>query len=116
MKKGPLGTAEKFYIEQKWNEQSIDSLATELHRAQALVEKHVIYCKKNGIGIKLDRQTEAKAGTTTDIFNAASQMGVHKGTVVMTENASTLADTIKISSRGQAARPSCITKIKNESE
>lgn len=113
MKKGPLNISEKFYIEQKWNNESIEGLAKTLNRAQSLIEKHIEYCKKKGIGIKLDRQTEAKEKNQPETFNVASQFASKKGATVMTENASTLADNLKKSNRNQNPRPACITQIRD---
>jgi hypothetical protein len=112
MKKGPLGIAEKFYVEQKWTEESIDSMAKCLDRAKSLIEKHVNYCKKQGIGVKLDRQTEAKQ--PSDLFNVSSQFVSRRGSTVMTENASSMSDDFKKNARENPARQNCVVKIKDK--
>ena len=39
-KKGPLGKAEKFYIEQKYADLGLKQVCKELDRAKGVVEKH----------------------------------------------------------------------------
>lgn len=95
-KKGPLSKAEEFYIKHHYKASDVDSLSKELNRAKSLVESCVRKCKKE------DEKNE--------VFSVANQMATRKGSVVMTEGAAILADTIK---RGLPSKPSnCVTRIK----
>lgn len=92
-KKGPLGKAEKFYIEEHCDKRTPKMIAHELDRAVSLVESYSIQYKK----------TRTTAG---------GQFGRQSGAVVMTENASVMGDDSKASRI--KTRPSCITKTKKE--
>lgn len=95
-KKGPLSKAEAFYIKHHYKVNDVDELSKELNRAKSLVESHVAKCRKE------DEKNDA--------FNVANQFAYRKGSAIMTENASVLADTIK---RGLPSKPAnCVTKIK----
>ncbi len=98
-KKGPLGKAEIFYIEEKYkNGTEIEEISTDLSRPQFMIEKHIA---KNKI------QQVKKTG-----MEAGEHFAKHKGTIVMTENASTLADAQK---KVTVKKPSsCVTKIRPE--
>ena len=80
-KKGPLGKAEIFYIDQHREKITVDELCKDLDRTKAAINK---YLKDN----------PAKLQTMVD-----KNITRHKGGAVMTENASSLADNIPKSSK-----------------
>lgn len=94
-KKGPLGKAEGFYIEHHINTKTVQELSEELDRTVASIE---LFIKKN------------KLNTSGNKMTAGEQMARHKGTVVMTENASSLSDLTK--KKVVKHSEDCITKIK----
>lgn len=98
-KKGPLGKAEMFYIEEKFKSgQTIEEISIDLNRPQFMVDK---YIEKNKI------QQVKKTG-----MEAGEHFVKYKGATIMTENASTLADAQK---KNAIRKPStCITKIRQE--
>lgn len=96
LKKGPISKVEGFYIQGHVNKLDIKDIATDLNRPINIVEKWI---KKNVV--------EAPAG-----IKAGDHFARTRGSVVMTENASTLSDSKR--NRKNTARSSCITKIKND--
>lgn len=96
LKKGPLSKVETFYIKSHYNKIDLKEIAEDLNRPMGIIEK---WAKKNII--------EAP-GT----IKAGDHFARTKGAVVMTENASTLADSKK--KRKVSTRQPCITKIKND--
>tara|TARA_R100000808_G_scaffold24652_1_gene57382 strand:- start:1120 stop:1416 length:297 start_codon:yes stop_codon:yes gene_type:complete len=92
-KQGPLGTAEKFYIEQNWNGENLEEICTALDRSKRSVKKHVAHCKKN----------------EPELFNAKNLMAIREGVAIMTQDASTMADDIR--GRGLKPRPKCVFVI-----
>ena len=98
-KTGPLGDVEKFYIENKFNEEPVEKLAKKLNRPKAAVEKHIEKCK-------LKTTTEGNRKKDT-IF--ASQ----RGATVMTQAASELGDDIKKKNASRnKVNKKCTTNIK----
>lgn len=95
-KKGPLAKTERFYIRHKYTELTAEELATELDRPISTVKACIEKCRE---------EDEAN-----DQFNVQNQFHHHKGSTVMTENASVLSDAIR--KTGQKTRQSCVTKIK----
>lgn len=94
-KKGPLSKAECFYIEHNHSKINITQLSSDLNRPVVVLEKWI---KKN--------ITDAPS-----VMKAGDHFGRTKGSIVMTENASTLSD----SKRKRATpRNECVTKIKND--
>lgn len=94
-KRGPIGKVEAFYIESKISEHSVEEIAIDLDRSIASVEK---YMKKN----KINQQKPMSP--------VGQQFARSKGTVVMTENASSMSDhTRKLPNNRDR---SCTTKIK----
>lgn len=95
-KKGPLGKTERFYIKHKYKDVTVEDLAADLDRPISVVRACVETCKTEDI--------------ENEVFNVQNQFHHHKGATVMTENASTLSDTIK--KTGKTSRQPCVTKIK----
>ncbi len=98
-KKGPLGKAEKFYIDSQQFEYSAEELAIDLDRTVSSIRT---YLKKHG-----------KKKKPQDDFTVNKQFEYKKGATVMTENASTVSDTLK-PSISSSDKSHCITKIKND--
>jgi len=96
-KKGPLGKAETFYIDNHYEDVDALQLATDLDRTVSSIKKYIKTCVDN------KSSSFTKAG---DHFNSK------KGSTVMTENASTIADENKLPSTPRQNH--CVTKIKNE--
>ena len=97
-KKGPMSKIEIFYIEQNYRDKAVAEIAADLDRTITSVENFV---KKN-ITHK-PRQTGITAG---------DQIHHHKGSTVMTENASTLSDEKRKTFTRKHSH--CVTKIKPE--
>lgn len=96
-KRGPLSKAEKFYItEHAKANKDINEIAIDLDRPVKSIEP--CYTKA---------QKEKASGLT-----AGDQFAKHKGSIVMTENASTLADAKKRRFKTPTLTPECITKAK----
>ena len=98
-KTGPLSKAEKFYIEQKFFEMEVDEICKELDRAKKVVNSHV------------KSQNLKKAPKKTRL---AEQFAHNKGSTVMTENASVIADGMRGRSSKTGRSRQCVTKIRNE--
>lgn len=96
-KKGPIGKVEAFYIDQHYQNMPIAELAEDLDRTITSIERYIK--KKNS----------RKENTQTTI-TVGDQMSRREGVTIMTENASSLADTKR--QYRKKSRPSCITKIK----
>lgn len=100
-KTGPLSKAEKFYIEQKYSEMGVEQICKELDRAKKVVKAHATSQKLE------EKKTVSKT-------RLAEQFAHNKGSTVMTENASVIADEIR-GRTGQTGRSrECVTKIRNE--
>jgi len=95
-KRGPLSKAEKFYIENNIDSE-LENLAKDLDRAVSSIEKYVNKVRKSN------------RVTVGDQF---ARNG--KGSVVMTENASSMADQKR--NRTVKFDRNCVAKIKNEEE
>jgi len=101
-KTGPLSKAEKFYIENKYPDgATVDELAKELDRTKKSVQNFV---KKS------DLKPEKKETLLSQQF-----ANNNKGSIVMTPNASVMADDMRPSfNQNKSQRRKCITKIRNE--
>lgn len=97
-KQGPLGTAEKFYIESKWDGKNLEDICKSLDRSKSAVKKYVAKCKVD----------------EPEVFGVKNLMARQEGVTIMTEDASSLSDSSK-SFRGDSARPKCIFKIRGDS-
>lgn len=96
-KRGPLSKAEVFYIsEHAKSGKDISEIAVDLDRPVKSIEKYYTTAQS-------DNQKPLTAG---------SQFARTKGSVVMTENASTLADA-KRKDRKIPEKSNCTTTIKN---
>lgn len=93
-KTGPIGKAESFYIQEKYKSGiSIEEISKDLDRAKNSIEN---YIKKN------------KIDTPRSIVD--QQFARQNGATIMTENASSMIDQKKSSSK--KPQSSCITKIR----
>ncbi len=98
-KKGPLSKAEKFYIEGHLDK-PLEDLCKDLDRAKSTVTK---YLKT----VAVDETEKAE----TLLLQQFARNG--KGSTVMTENASSLADDKRKKPNGEATgRRDCITKVR----
>ena len=97
-KTGPLGEVEKFYIENKYQDFTVEQLAKKLNRPKATVEKHVLVAKEK----RLHKTTTKK----DNLFAS------HKGPTVMTQAASELGDEIVKANKGKQLDTRCTTTIK----
>ena len=96
LKKGPLGKAETFYIDNNYKDMTAVDIASDLNRTITSVENYI-------------KKTNAKQ-TTIKGTSAGDHFARHKGTTVSTENASSIADeTRKV---GSPLKTDCVTKIK----
>lgn len=93
-KKGPIGRAEGFYIEHHISTKTIAELSEELDRTVSSIETFV---KKNNI-------------KPSNRLTVGDQLARSKGSVVMTENASSLSDITK--QKIVKHSETCISKIK----
>jgi hypothetical protein len=104
-KKGPLSKAERFYIENH-RDQDIKELCKDLDRAQAAINTFIKTLPNLS---SVDSTKSAKKGSVSDHF-ARNESG---GVVVMTPNASIMADEKRPSFKGTHVRSNkCTTKIK----
>ena len=99
-KKGPLGKAERFYIENHLDK-SIDDLCKDLDRAKSTIEK---FLKT----VAVDETTKAE----TLLFQQFARNG--KGSTVMTQNAAEMSDEkrSKFTNNGTRRTSTCTTKIR----
>ena len=95
-KKGPISKIEAFYIENNYRDKDIAEIAVDLDRSIKSVETHI---KKN---------ITHKPKQTT--ITAGDHIHHHRGSTVMTETVSTLADEKR--QVGPRKNKSCVTKIK----
>ncbi len=102
-KTGPLSKAEKFYIEHKHPEGlTVDDLAKELDRTKKSIKNFI---EKNEIKSVEKRETLLSQQFANN----------DKGSIVMTPNASIMADEMRPSfNQNKSQRRSCVTKIKDE--
>lgn len=98
-KRGPLSKAEVFYItEHVKSGKDINEIATDLDRPMKSIEK----C-----------YTKAQKDHAPKELTAGDQFARHKGSVVMTENASTIGDARKKVKVPQS-KQNCVTVVKKE--
>lgn len=99
-KKGPLGKAEKFYIDNHLDK-SLDELCKDLDRAKSTVEG---YLKT----IVVSETTKAE----TLLYQQFARN--NKGSTVMTQGASEMADSKRPQFGKKGARGGCTTNIRNK--
>ena len=100
-KKGPLSKAEQFYIEQKYLELDLGGLCKELDRAKGIVEKHI---KSKNLN---KPQTKSRLG---------EQFAYQKGSTVMTQNASEVADSMRGKMNETTKTKGCTVSIRRSSD
>jgi hypothetical protein len=96
-KTGPLGDVEKFYIENKHQEFTVEQLAKKLNRPKATVEKHVEKAKLERVHTQDEKP---------NLFAS------HRGSTVMTQAASELGDEIRKQNRDRKPSAKCTTNIR----
>tara|TARA_B100001094_G_scaffold8957_1_gene8036 strand:- start:2318 stop:2617 length:300 start_codon:yes stop_codon:yes gene_type:complete len=96
-KKGPLGKAETFYIDNHFQDSTAEDLAKDLDRTVRAVRS---YIKKTHL-------------SDTNANPAGQHFARQSGATIMTETASQVADHNRQRSMRQ---PTCITKIKEETD
>jgi hypothetical protein len=96
-KTGPLGDVEKFYLENKHQEFTIEQLAKKLNRPKATVEKYVEKAKSERVHTQEEKP---------NLFAS------HRGSTVMTQAASELGDEIRKQNRDRKPSAKCTTNIR----
>lgn len=95
-KRGPLSKAEVFYIsEHAKMGKDINEIASDLDRPIKAIDKCYTKAQKEN----------------AESFTVGGQLARHKGSVVMTENASTMSDNTRLKT-APARTKNCITKAK----
>lgn len=95
-KKGPLGKAEIFYVEEKYKiGKDIEEIANDLDRSNMSIQNHI-----------------GKAKITRNKTIIGEQFIHQRGSTIMTETASTMIDSVK--NKHASIQSNCITKIKND--
>ena len=93
-KKGPLGKAEAFYVEEKFKAgETVDSIAQSLDRSMSSIEEHIEKSNIQPQRTVIDQQFARQSGAT-----------------VMTENASSMIDANR--QKPKNINQSCVSKIK----
>ena len=95
-KKGPLGTAELFYVKEHLKTKEVNEIAKDLDRPVVTIQREA------------DKLEEEFPSNVT----AGEQMARRDGVTVMTENASSLADSRRRPT--PAKTRDCVTNIKND--
>jgi hypothetical protein len=104
-KKGPLSKVEKFYIQERYKEEGIDTLAKELDRPKASIKRHITKCK-DGENEKIENQ-----------FTVGAQFATSNGAVIMTQNASEMSDAVRGTTRNITSREAkCVTTTNKKNE
>lgn len=96
-KKGPIGKVEGFYIENNYLDMDTTQIASDLDRPKSSVENYIKKHLKN-----------AKSATSM----VGEQFARRPGVVTMTENASTMSDSVR-KNRATTKTRNCTTVIKN---
>jgi hypothetical protein len=99
VKKGPIGKVEAFYIENNYENKTSQEIAKDLNRNIKAVESHISKTIQGKV-----KDSSMKAG---DAFAYND-----KGSTVMTENASSIADVNK--KIGPRYNKNCVTNIKKK--
>jgi hypothetical protein len=110
IKKGPLGKAEKFYIEHHLD-LPLDDLCKDLNRAKSVVEKYIdkipAYKKEPKAAEETKEPVEKKE---TLLYKQFARND--RGSTVMTQNASEMADTKRGQFGKKGVQKNCVTKIR----
>ena len=97
-KKGPLSKVEKFYIENRYREDGVDSLFKDLERAKSTVKRHITKCK--------DKERD----DIEQQFSAGALFAQSNGAVIMTQGASEYGDAVKGTTKVMPRRQAnCVT-------
>ncbi len=98
-KRGPLSKIEKFYIQNNFEEMSVDDMAKDLDRAKSVVKAYSSKCTP---------QVQKKETRLSQQI-----VSNKRGSTIMTENGSVLSDEIrtKFTAKGRT-RPESTTRIK----
>jgi cell division septum initiation protein DivIVA len=96
-KTGPLGDVEKFYLENKHQEFTVEQLAKKLNRPKGTVEKYI---------------NKARSETVKTQEEKPNLFASRKGSTVMTQAASELGDEIKKQNRQKKPSAKCTTNIR----
>jgi len=97
-KRGPLSKIEKFYIENNLDK-DLGELSLELDRAKSVVKAYSDKC-----------EPKVQKNKT----HLSEQIHSYKGSTVMTENASMIADDLRSNfHKKDRTRPNCVTEIRN---
>jgi hypothetical protein len=99
VKKGPIGKVEAFYIENNYENKTSQEIAKDLNRNIKAVESHISKIVQGKA-----KDSSMKAGDAFAYNN--------KGSTVMTENASSIADVSK--KIGPRYNKNCVTNIKKK--
>jgi hypothetical protein len=112
-KTGPLSKAEKFYIESKYSEDmDVEQLCKEFDRAKKSVQNFIT---KNDISKNKQEPEEPEEPKKKDTLLSQQFANNNKGSIVMTPNASVMADDMRPTfNQNKSQRRKCVTKIKNE--
>lgn len=97
-KKGPLGKAEKFYIDNHLD-RSLDDLCKDLDRAKSTIEGYIKT-------IAVSETTKAE----TLLYQQFARNG--KGSTVMTQNAAEMSDSKRTQFIKKESRGGCVTNIR----
>lgn len=99
-KKGPLGKAERFYIENHLHK-PVDELCKDLDRAKSTIEKFL-------------KKVVVEDGTKAETLLYQQFARNNKGSTVMTPNAAEMSDEkrLKFTNNGTRKTSSCTTKIR----
>lgn len=97
-KKGPLGTAELFYVKEQLKTKEVNEIAKDLDRPVVTIQREAD---------KIEKESPSQV-------TAGEQMARRDGVTVMTENASSLADSRRRARAIPAKTRDCTTIIKND--
>lgn len=124
-KKGPISEAEKFYIMHHMHMHP-RAIGKKIGRSYEFVLEFLNsipqstryrYKKKSE---DQEKEKEEKTNTQTQVnpkqTMLSQQFAKRNGTVVMTQNASVMADEKRSALKGSKKRPSCVTKIREEDD
>lgn len=105
-KKGPLSKIEKFYIQHNLDIMDLDQIASDLDRPKSKVK----YWKDKFVRERNTKTTGAKAGES----KIPNLIQSYRGSTVMTQAASELADATRGPRQAPTRTKNCVSTIKNE--
>lgn len=98
VKKGPMSKVDSFYIDHHYESLTTQELARDLNRSIKSVESYIA------------RMITKQGSKSNNEMSVGNQFHYHKGSTIMTENASTLSDNTK--QVGPRLNKNCVTRIK----